>query len=141
MIEKTPYYLIPVITMALISEFIGLSLLVTSITLIDMLMGLYIVYKFEDCYFSLMRLMEGFFKIILYSVAIFISYLISSLIIQGNLFEIKHLIPKVITMIFVTLEVKSIDRKRVKLGEAPILQTIRASIKIVKEFYNYKKSK
>jgi hypothetical protein len=139
MLAKTPFYT-GLITFILVTKVVGLMVLVCSITFIDMFMGLYVVYKVKDVFFSWGRLIEGFLKMILYSFFIVIAYEVSLLIFEGILFGVQFLTPKVLAMLFVVLEVSSIERKREKLGKKPILQTIRAFVKVLKEFHDLKKN-
>jgi len=136
--EKLPFYA-SLIGLVLISKVIGLIFLVCLITFIDVAMGLYLVRKLKEELFSWNRFFEGFLKMILYTFFIILSYLISYFIFDGKLFGIEYLTPKIIAILFVILEASSIDRKRVKLGKKPILETVRGITKVVKEFLKEKK--
>jgi hypothetical protein len=135
--EKLPFYA-SLITLVLVSKVIGLVLLVSVITGIDILLGLYLIVKLKEEKFCFSRFLEGFLKMLFYAVLIVLAYLVSHFIFDGKLFGIEYLTPKIVTMLFVILEATSIDKKRVKLGKKPILETIRDITKVVKEFKNIK---
>jgi len=137
--EKLPFYA-SLIGLVLISKVIGLIFLVCLITFIDVAMGLYLVRKLKEELFSWNRFFEGFLKMILYTFFIILSYLISYFIFDGKLFGIEYLTPKIIAILFVVLEASSIDRKRVRLGKKPILETVRDFFKVAKEFFKEYKS-
>lgn len=99
-----------------------------------MMLGLYTIRKLKSEKFSFSRFIQGFLKMIFYSFLIYISSIISDLIFNGKLFDIKHLTPKLLTMLLIVLEVQSMDRKNIKLGNKPILETVRGIVKVVKEF-------
>lgn len=117
----------------LIGKVFWLSVLVCSLSLIDILFGLYLVYKLKEDPFSWERLIEGFLKMFVYVFVIGVAYILSENIFDGGLFNIKHFTPKVITMLFMWLEAESIDKKRVRLGKKPLAQEIREKIKFIKE--------
>ena len=119
--------------MTLIVKVIWLSVLVCGVTFIDISFGVYLVYKLKEEVFNWGRFLEGFLKMSTYIIVIGLGYLASEKIFNGSLFEIEHLVPKTITMVFVYLESSSIDRKRVRLGKKPFVELIRDAVKMVKE--------
>lgn len=124
----------PLVTGAILVEFFWLATLVGLVSLLDIGMGVFLVYKLKEESFRWSRFFEGFLKMFIYSFFIGIGFIVSEKILGGNLFEIKHLVPKAITMLFVVLEVQSIDKKSQRLGNKPTLEVIRGVIKVVKEF-------
>ena len=132
---KIPIY-ISLSAMVLVTKALWLIVLVASVSFIDIAMGVYLVLKLKEEPFCFSRFLQGFFKLIIYAALISISFLISEKIFNGKLFEIEHLCAKITTMLFLTLEVKSIDKKSVRLGNKPILEVVRSAIKVVKEFKN-----
>ena len=120
-------------TTAIIMEFFWLALLVCLISVADIVMGVYLVFKLKEEEFSWSRFLEGILKMIAYAFFIGLGFILSEKIFGGQLFEIKHLIPKSLSMVFVVLEAQSIDKKRVRLGKKPLLDVIRNIIKTFKE--------
>jgi hypothetical protein len=131
---KTKIFLyITISSITIIGKLFWLSVLVCGLSLIDILFGLYLVYKLKEEPFSLERLIEGFLKMAVYIIIISLAYMVSENIFDGSLFQIKHFTPKIVTILFLWLESESIDKKRVRLGKKPISQEIREKIKYIKE--------
>ncbi len=123
-----------IVTASLAFPVFGLIVLTSCITLVDIIMGVVVVKKLKEELFDWDRFFDGFFKMFIYAFLISIAYLISKYVVEGTLFDVKLLIPKILAVFFVISEARSIDKKNVRLGKKPTLEAVRDVIKAVKEF-------
>lgn len=137
--EKIPLYA-SMSLLVIIVKIKLLALLVVSICFVDIIFGVYLVFKLKEETFSFWRFCEGFFKMFIYLFLIWIASLIDSSVFHDKLFEIDYLVSKTVAMLFVIIETTSIDKKSVRLGNKPIVETSRDIVKVFKEFYKSIKS-
>jgi hypothetical protein len=73
-------------------------------------------------------------KLIMYIGCILLSFLIDKFILEGEIYDIKLLVTKLVTAVFVYIEAKSIDETSQKLGNKPFLEIIKSLFNKIKGF-------
>ena len=110
-----------------------LVLIVISIVLLDTIIGIYATIKMNGKKsFRSGKLFNIVPKVFFYSVTILLSFLIDKYILGGELFSIPFLLSKSACVLWTFIETKSIDENLQKLGNKPIMETIKNLIGGVK---------
>lgn len=73
-------------------------------------------------------------KTLMYMSCILMSFLVDKYLLEGETYEIKLLITKLVTALFVYIEVKSIDETSQKLGNKPFIDVIKSLFEKLKGF-------
>ena len=108
-------------------------LIVVSVTLLDTMVGVYAAIKKEGRKsFRSGKLWNIVPKVFFYSITILLSFLVDTYILNGEVFSIPLLLSKASCVLWVFIETKSIDENLQKLGNKPIMVTIKNLITGVK---------
>jgi len=95
----------------------GLLLLILSVTLLDTLFGIYVTIKKEGrSSFRSGKLFNIAPKLFFYLGTTLILFLVDKYILEGQLFGINFLLSKSVSMVWVYIELKSLDELNIKLG-------------------------
>ncbi|OXA85194.1 hypothetical protein B0A73_17750 [Flavobacterium hibernum] len=95
----------------------GLLWLMMLFVLLDTAFGIYASIKLEGLKsFKSHKLFNIVVKLFFYLMTIIMSFLINKHLLNETLFGIKYLIPKVVTALWIYIEIKSIDESSIKLG-------------------------
>jgi hypothetical protein len=95
----------------------GLFILITAFVAFDTIFAVYMnVTKRGWRSFSSTKLFNIVVKTFFYMGTILLAYLIDTHIFDGSLFSIKNLFSKVVTFVWMYIEIKSIDETSMKLG-------------------------
>lgn len=95
----------------------GLIYLVSFAVIFDTLFAIYVAIKRKGISaFKSTKLFNIVVKSFFYMGTILFAFLIDSHIFEGKIFDINHLISKVITFVWLYIEIKSIDETSMKLG-------------------------
>lgn len=73
-------------------------------------------------------------KLFMYLGCIFVSFLVDKYLLDGEIYEIKLLVTKLVTAMFVYIEVKSIDETSQKLGNKPFIEIVKGFFSKIKGF-------
>jgi hypothetical protein len=123
-----------VIFLSFITPIKPLVLLVVGMVILDTITGVYAVLKLKGRKsFRSGVLFNIVPKTLLYSATILLSFFIDTFIFGSLLFGIQHLLSKSCSLLWVYVEVKSIDENSQKLGNRPFFD-------IVKEFFRKMKN-
>ena len=124
-----------VIFISFMSPIKGLFIVVGIAVILDTAFGIYRVVRQEgiqglesDKFFNIA--VKTFF----YMGSMLLGYTSSVYITGGSLFSIPFFIPKFLCVIWISIEVKSMDETSIKLGNKPILDHIKELIKVFKGF-------
>jgi len=108
-------------------------LIVVSVTILDTMVGIYAAIKKEGRKsFRSGKLWNIVPKVFFYSITILLSFLVDTYILGGEAFSIPLLLSKASCVLWVFIETKSIDENLQKLGNKPIMVTIKNLITGVK---------
>ena len=111
-----------------------LVLIVVSIVFLDTIVGIYSSIKIEGKKsFRSGKLWNIVPKVFFYSVTILLSFLVDKYILGGETFSIPFLLSKSACVLWTFIETKSIDENLQKLGNKPIMVTIKNLITGVKK--------
>ena len=67
---------------------------------------------------------------------ILLAYLIDTHLLEGKLFDIKNLISKIITFVWIYIEIKSIDETSMKLGNRSFWVILKEVVRKTKDLKN-----
>ena len=113
----------------------GLIIIAGAFVLLDTVLGIYTNVKLKGWKsFKSSKFFNVAVKSFFYMGTILLAYLIDHYIIEGTIYDITNLCSKVVTMLWVIIEAKSIDENSVKLGNKPVLEIIRGIITKLKGF-------
>lgn len=73
-------------------------------------------------------------KTMMYMGVILLAFFVDKFILDGDIYDIKLLITKVVTSMFVYIEAKSIDETSQKLGNKPFIELIKTIFEKLKGF-------
>lgn len=109
------------ITVAIVTTFLtpiqGLLFLMILFVILDTSFGIYASIKIQGLKsFKSHKLFNIVVKLFFYLMTIIMSFLINKHLLSETLFGIKYLIPKVVTALWIYIEIKSIDESSMKLG-------------------------
>jgi len=109
-----------------ITPIYGMLALMTASVYLDTFFAVYYVLKVKGRKgFTSHRLFNIVPKLLMYLGCIFISFLVDKYLLEGEIYEIKLLVTKLVTALFVYIEAKSIDETSQKLGNKPFLEIIK----------------
>jgi hypothetical protein len=95
----------------------GLMILISFAVAFDTLFAIYVAVKQKGIRaFKSTKLFNIVVKTFFYMSTILLAFLIDTYIFESKLFDISHLISKVVTFIWLYIEIKSIDETSQKLG-------------------------
>ena len=107
----------------------GLFLLVFFAVVCDTIFAIYSVIKLQGVKYVLSH---KFFNIAIkswfYLGSIVLAYLVDVFILENTIFGIHNLVSKIICVVWVSIEVKSLDETSQKLGNRPFLEVLKALI-------------
>jgi hypothetical protein len=128
---KICYYLIATATFLAPAK--GLIILVFLSVLLDTSYKIYAVIKLKgvkalesDKFFNIVV------KLFFYLGTMIMAYLVDTYIMDGKLYGIEILITKIMSVVWVLTEVKSLDETNQELGNKPFLELVTAFIKVIK---------
>jgi len=84
--------------------------------------------------FTSHRLFNVVPKLLMYCGVILLSFFVDSFILDGEIYDIKLLVTKLVTALFVYVEIKSIDETSQKLGNKPFIEIIKNLFEKLKGF-------
>lgn len=117
--------------LAFLAPIKGLILLIMLFVAFDTIVGIYASvkagYKFRSS-----RLFNLVVKSFFYTGSIMLAYLIDTFILAGAAFGVKLLSAKIATIIWVWIEMKSIDEKSIMLGNRPFWTILKEVVKKAK---------
>ena len=100
-----------------ITPILGLLALISFAVLFDTIFAIYVSIKLKGINsFKSTKLFNIVVKTFFYMGSIIFAFMIDKYILEGKLFDIPFLISKVLTFVWVYIEVKSIDETSMKLG-------------------------
>lgn len=118
----------------------GMVMLIFLFVLLDTITGIYVVVKKEGWEkFNSHKLFNIVPKLFLYTITIIMSFAIDEIIFKNGIMDIKDVFAKTITMVWIYIEVKSIDENSQKLGNKSfwsIIKDILFKIKDIKKNIN-----
>ena len=127
------------ITIALLTLFTfltplkGLFILISFAVSLDTIFAIYSVIKIKGIkHIVSTKLFNLAVKTWFYLGSIILAYLVDLYVLDGQLFGIKTLLSKVICVVWVSIEAKSIDETNQKLGNKPFWETIKSLISKLK---------
>ena len=113
----------------------GLVITVLACVLIDTFLGIYCTVKLNGwSSFKSSKFFNLAVKVFFYLSTIMLAFLIDKYIAEGVLFGVNNLVSKSTTVLWVLIELKSIDENSVKLGNKPILEIIQGIVNKMKTF-------
>lgn len=99
------------------SPILGLIILISFAVGCDTIFGIYASVKMKGWRsFTSTKLFNVVVKTFFYMSTILLAYLIDTHILEGKLFDIKNLTSKIVTFVWIYIEIKSIDETSMKLG-------------------------
>jgi len=128
---KESFFALCMIVSAFIAPIQGMVVLVIMAIAADTSLGIY--YAIKNKAYQSDKLFNVVVKTFFYSFSILLAFIVSKVIFEGELFGVKYLSVKIMTMFWVYIEMKSIDETSVKLGNKPVIEIIRSLIKKAKE--------
>lgn len=118
----------------------GMVMLIFLFVLLDTITGIYVVVKKEGwTKFNSHKLFNIVPKLFLYTITIIMSFAIDEIIFKNGIMDIKDVFAKTITMVWIYIEVKSINENSQKLGNKSfwlIIKDILFKIKDIKKNIN-----
>ena len=112
----------------------GLIYLVSFAVLFDTIFAIYVAIKRKGISaFKKSKLFNIVVKTFFYMGTILFAFLIDSHIFEGKIFDINHLISKVITFVWLYIEIKSIDETSMKLGNKSLWVLLKELISKTKD--------
>jgi phage-related holin len=112
-----------------------LVLIVVSMVMLDTIFGVWACIKIEGTKeFRSGKLWNICPKVFLYSVTILLSFLMDKYILGGELFSIPFLLAKSISVLWIAVEVISINENSMKMGNKSIMLIIRDLLNGIKDF-------
>ena len=112
----------------------GLVILISFAVVLDTIFAIYVSIKQRGWRsFTSTKLFNIVVKTFFYMSTILLAYLIDTHICEGKLFDISNLISKVITFIWLYIEIKSIDETSQKLGNRPLWMILKELISKTKD--------
>jgi hypothetical protein len=107
----------------------GLFILISFAVVLDTIFAMYCVIKLQGIkHIVSTKFFNLAVKTWFYLGSIILAYLIDLYVLDGQLFGIKTLVSKIICVVWVSIEVKSIDETSQKLGNKPFLDTLKSLI-------------
>lgn len=101
--------------------------------LMDTFVAIYVVLRTKDIrFFTSHKLFNIVPKSILYFTAIIVFYMSDHYIFDNEIFGIEHLLTKLITILWIYIEIKSMDESLIKLGRRSIWVTVKSMIRKIK---------
>jgi hypothetical protein len=95
----------------------GLLILISTAVFLDTFFAIYMNVKLKGWRaFSSTKLFNIVVKTFFYMGTIVLAYLIDIHIVEGSVFNVKNIISKTITFVWIYIEIKSIDETSMKLG-------------------------
>lgn len=112
----------------------GLLILISTAVFFDTFFAIYMNVKLKGWRsFSSTKLFNVVVKTFFYMGTILLAYLIDTHILEGRLFDVKNLISKIITFVWIYIEIKSIDETSMKLGNKSFWVILKELIKKTKD--------
>lgn len=117
-----------------LSPVTGLIIIMIGFILLDTAAGIYVSVKLGGWKsFQSDKLFNLSVKSFFYCFSIILAYLIDMFIFGGKLQGVEFLLSKLMTVVWVFIEIKSLDEKSIKIGNKPFTVLIRDFIKYVKQ--------
>jgi hypothetical protein len=112
----------------------GLLILISFAVILDTLFAIFANIKLKGWQsFSSTKLFNIVVKTFFYMGSILFAFLIDKYILEGKLFDIKNILSKTITVVWVYIEIKSIDETSMKLGNKSFWVILKELIKKTKD--------
>ena len=112
----------------------GLLILISFAVILDTLFAIFANIKLKGWQsFSSTKLFNIVVKTFFYMGSILFAFLIDKYILEGKLFDIKNILSKTITVVWVYIEIKSIDETCMKLGNKSFWVILKELIKKTKD--------
>lgn len=122
-------------TLAFLTPVTGLICIMVGFILLDTTAGIYVSVKLDGKdSFQSDKLFNLVVKSFFYCFSIILAYLIDMFIFDGKLQGVEFLLSKLMTVVWVLIEIKSLDEKSIKLGNRPFTLILRDFIKHIKQF-------
>lgn len=113
----------------------GLFVLISFAVIIDTLFAMYVVYKQKGIrHIISTKFFNLAVKTWFYLGSILLGYLVDVYVFDGSFMGVKSLMSKTICVLWLSIEVKSIDETSQKLGNRPFLEVIRDIVIKLKSF-------
>jgi phage-related holin len=121
------YFLVTIATF--LTPIKGLFLLVSFAVLCDTICAMYSVIKLQGIkHISSTKFFNIVVKTWFYLGSIILAYLVDVYILENELLGVTNLVSKVVCVVWISIEVKSLDETSQKLGNRPFLEVLKALI-------------
>lgn len=128
-------WILCMIFIAFISPIKGMLMLISFAVFLDTCFAIYYILKKKGRKeFTSHKLFNIVPKTMMYMGVILLAFFVDKFILDGDVYDIKFLITKVVTSMFVYIEAKSIDETSQKLGNKPFIELIKTIFEKLKGF-------
>jgi hypothetical protein len=117
------------------SPIYGLILTLLGFVLADTIMGIYTTIKLHGIEsFKSTKLFNIVVKIFFYVTSVMCMFAVDQYILEGQLAGIKHVLSKAFCVLFIYIEIKSIDESSMKLGNRSVWSIVKELLNRIQSF-------